>query len=63
MAEHTAATAASGNRRAAFGNLKQQQIALNMQIRLAMQLHDTSTQEKLEEKMSRITEKINYFSE
>lgn len=50
------------NRRVLFGGLKQQQIAVNMQIRLAMQLHDTHTQEKLEKEMAEITEKINHFN-
>lgn len=45
-----------------FENLKQQQIALNMQIRLAMQLHDTKTQTELEEAMEKITDKMKQIS-
>ncbi len=46
----------------AFTNLKQQQYALNMQIRLAMQIHDAQAQEDLEKEMEEITEQIKSFS-
>lgn len=45
-----------------FTALKQQQYALNMQIRLAMQIHDTQAQENLEKEMERVTEQIKYVS-
>lgn len=45
-----------------FTNLKQQQYALNMQIRLAMQIHDAQAQADLEKEMEEITEKIKHFS-
>lgn len=45
-----------------FMNLKQQQYALNMQIRLAMQIHDAQAQADLEKEMEEITEKIKHFS-
>lgn len=45
-----------------FTNLKQQQYALNMQIRLAMQIHDAKAQADLEKEMEEITEKIKHFS-
>lgn len=61
MITDNASMISSDNRRTVFGGLKQQQIALNMQIRLAMQLHDLRTQEKLEKEMTKITERINYF--
>ena len=45
-----------------FMNLKQQQYALNMQIRLAMQIHDAQTQADLEKELEKITERIKRFS-
>ncbi len=41
-----------------FTSLKQQQYALNMQIRLAMQIHDVQAQENLEKEMEKITEQL-----
>ncbi len=41
-----------------FTSLKQQQYALNMQIRLAMQIHDIQAQENLEKEMEKITEQL-----
>lgn len=58
--DNTSITSAD-NRQTVFGGLKQQQIALNIQIRLAMQLHDLRTQEKLEKEMDEITKRINCF--
>lgn len=45
-----------------FTSLKQQQYALNMQIRLAMQIHDIQAQENLEKEMEKVTEQIKYVS-
>lgn len=50
--------ASSNIRKTAFNRLKQQQRALNMQIRLAMQLHDTREQARLEKELAEITERI-----
>lgn len=62
MSRNHESVTSSDNRQTVFGGLKQQQISLNMQIRLAMQLHDTNTQKKLEKEMAEITERINCFS-
>ena len=45
-------------RKTKFTMLKEQQCSLNMQIRLAMQLHDKKAQEDLEKKLREVTEKI-----
>ena len=45
-------------RKTKFTALKDQQCSLNMQIRLAMQLHDKKAQEDLEKKLREVTEKI-----
>lgn len=45
-----------------FTSLKQQQYALNMQIRLAMQIHDAQAQENLEKEMEKVTEQIKFVS-
>lgn len=42
-----------------FTILKDQQCSLNMQIRLAMQLHDMQAQADLEKKLRKVTEQIN----
>lgn len=46
----------------AFARLKEQQYALNMQIRLAMQIHDTNGQRKLEHEMTKLKEQMNRVS-
>lgn len=48
-------------RKTKFTMLKAQQCSLNMQIRLAMQLHDIQTQADLEKKLSEVTEQINHM--
>ncbi len=48
----------SGIRKTQFTCLKDQQCALNMQIRLAMQLHNRQVQEELEEKLKNVTEQL-----
>ena len=45
-------------RKTKFTVLKDQQRSLNMQVRLAMQRHDTQMQADLEEKLKEITEQI-----
>lgn len=50
--------ASSNIRKTAFNRLKQEQCALNMQIRLAMQLHDTQEQARLEKELAEITARI-----
>lgn len=46
----------------AFARLKEEQYALNMRIRLAMQTHDMKAQKELELEMSRLMERINQVS-
>jgi predicted nucleic acid-binding Zn-ribbon protein len=46
-------------RKTKFTVLKDQQRSLNMQVRLAMQRHDTQMQADLEEKLKEITEQID----
>ncbi len=45
-------------RKTKFTMLKNQQCSLNMQIRLAMQLHNTQVQKELEEKLQEVTDQI-----
>ncbi len=47
-----------GIRKTKFTCLKDQQCALNMQIRLAMQLHNRQAQEKLEKKLEDVTKQL-----
>lgn len=49
-------------RKTRFTVLKDQQCALNMQIRLAMQLHDRKAQADLEKKLREVTEQIEQIS-
>ena len=48
-------------RRTEFTVLKNQQCSLNMQIRLAMQLHDTQTQADLEKRLGEVLEQLNHI--
>lgn len=48
-------------RKTEFTILKDQQCSLNMQIRLAMQLHDMQTKEELEKKLKKVTEQIDHM--
>ena len=41
--------------------LKDQQCSLNMQIRLAMQLHDMQTQADLEKRLKEVLEQLNHI--
>lgn len=47
-------------RKTRFTLLKDEQCALNMQIRLAMQLHDAQAQADLEKKLKKVMEQIDY---
>ena len=48
-------------RKTRFTVLKDQQCSLNMQVRLAMQLHDTRTQSELEKELKEVTEQIEHI--
>lgn len=48
-------------RKTHYSNLKQQQYALNMQIRLAMQTYDVDMKIRLEKKLEEINEEIRYL--
>ena len=48
-------------RKTHYNNLRQQQCALNMQIRLAMQTHDLDMKVRLESKLNEIIEQIKYL--
>lgn len=51
----------SGIRKTKFTCLKDQQCSLNMQIRLAMQLHNRQVQEELEKKLEEVTKQLEYM--
>ena len=48
-------------RKTHYSNLKQQQYALNMQIRLAMQTYDVDMKIRLEKELEEINEQIRYL--
>lgn len=48
-------------RKTKYTMLKDQQCSLNMQIRLAMQLHDTQAQADLERKLEEVTDQIDHI--
>ena len=48
-------------RKTHYSNLKQQQYALNMQIRLAMQTYDVDMKIRLEKELEEINEEIRYL--
>ena len=50
-------------RKTHYSNLKQQQYALNMQIRLAMQTYDVDMKIRLEKELEEINEEIRYLGE
>lgn len=58
MANNQITNPSSGIRKTQFSCLKDQQCALNMQIRLAMQLHNSQIQEELEEKLKDVTKQL-----
>ena len=45
-----------------FTCLKEQQCSLNMQIRSAMQLHNSQVQAELEKKLEEITKQLEHIS-
>lgn len=51
----------SGIRKTKFTCLKDQQCSINMQIRLAMQLHDRQAQEELEKQLEDVTKQLGCF--
>lgn len=53
--------ASSGIRKTKFTCLKDQQCSLNMQIRLAMQLHNNQVQEELEKKLEEVTKQLEHI--
>ena len=55
------ANPSSGIRETKFTCLKDQQYLLNMQIRLAMQLHNRQVQEELEKKLEDVTKQLECF--
>lgn len=48
-------------RKTKFTMLKDQQCSLNMQIRLAMQLHDRTVQDELERKLEEVTDQLEHI--
>lgn len=48
-------------RKTRFTILKEQQCSLNMQIRLAMEMHDIQTQTDLEKELEDTIEQIEHF--
>lgn len=57
---HTVASAPN-IRQTKFTVLRDQQCSLNMQIRLAMQLHDAKTQTNLEKQLKEVTDQIDHM--
>lgn len=62
MDKNYTSSSSSVSKVTAFARLKEQQCALNMQIRLAMQVHDIKGQKKLELEMSKLMEQMNRVS-
>lgn len=48
-------------RKTHYNNLKQQQCALNMQIRLAMQMYDTDMRVRLEKELEEVNRQMRDF--
>lgn len=48
-------------RKTQFTYLKDQQCSLNMQIRLAMQLHNRQVQEELEKKLEEVSKQLEHI--
>lgn len=46
-----------------YNNLRQQQCALNMQIRLAMQMYDTDMRVRLEKELEEVNRQMREFGE
>lgn len=62
MGKSQITNSSSGIRKTKFTCLKDQQCSLNMQIRLAMQIHDTRTQADLEKKLKEVTAQIDHIT-
>lgn len=61
MKSYHTANSSSDIRKTRFTVLKDQQYSLNMQVRLAMQLHDAQAQEDLEKELKEVTEQIDHM--
>lgn len=61
MEKNQIANHSSGIRKTQFNCLKDEQCVLNMQIRLAMQLHNRQVQEELEKKLEDVTKQLAVF--
>lgn len=61
MENHEFTSPSSGIRKTKFTCLKDQQRSLNMQIRLAMQLHDRTVQDELERKLKEVTDQLEHI--
>ena len=59
MENNQTANPSPGIRKTKFTCSKDQQYALNMQIRLAMQLHNKQVQEELEKKLEDVTKQLD----
>lgn len=60
--DNTQSTNASSEiKKTKYTFLKEQQCSLNMQIRVAMQLHDKSVQEDLEKQLEEVTKQLKYM--
>lgn len=62
MKDNYLSNAITDIRKTKFTTLKDQQHSLNMQIRLAMQAHDTRAQADLEKKLKEVMEQIDHIS-
>ena len=51
----------TGIRKTRFTCLKDQQCSLNMQIRLAMQLHNSQAQAELEKKLKEVSKQLEHI--
>ncbi len=61
MENYELTSPSSGIRKTKFTCLKDQQRSLNMQIRLAMQLHDRTVQDELERKLEEVTDQLEHI--
>lgn len=61
MENNQMSNSSSGIRKTKFTCLKDQQCSLNMQIRLAMQLHNNQVQEELEKKLEEVTKQLEHI--
>ena len=59
--QHTSESS-SDVRKTRFTILKEQQCSLNMQIRLAMELHNAQVQEELQKELMDTIEQIEHFT-